>query len=212
MVEEPNNEPENASELQRPFFGGAMILFESSLVVIAWILAWIFGVPLFADFRWDAKSAFLGLSSTIPMLAMFVWIVHSDYPPFVEIRKLLSTFIGQGFGECPLIQIALLSLAAGVGEEVLFRAVLQSGIAAHSTPLLGILAASLLFALCHSLSIAYFIIIFIIGIYLSLVWHAAGNLLAPMITHAVYDFIALCYLIRQCKHFTPGTQQKKADS
>ena len=36
----------------------------------------------------------------------------------------------------------------------------------------------------------------LIGAYLGLLWLLSRNLLAPMITHALYDFGALVYLVR----------------
>jgi hypothetical protein len=36
----------------------------------------------------------------------------------------------------------------------------------------------------------------LIGAYLGVLWLAAENLLAPITTHAVYDFVALVYFLR----------------
>ena len=127
------------------------------------------------------------------MLAFFVWMLQSEYPPFVEIRDFLNQFFHQLFGKWSLLQLAALSAVAGVAEEILFRGVIQTGVANFASPTAGILVASFAFALCHALTKAYFISTFIIGIYLSFVWQAADNLLAPIITHALYDFVALVY-------------------
>ena len=40
------------------------------------------------------------------------------------------------------------------------------------------------------------IIAALIGAYLGLLWIWTGNLLTPMVTHAVYDFVALVYFLR----------------
>jgi uncharacterized protein len=42
----------------------------------------------------------------------------------------------------------------------------------------------------------YAIIAAFIGAYLGLLWIWTGNLLTPMITHAVYNFVALVYFLR----------------
>ncbi len=130
------------------------------------------------------------------MLALFVWMLQSHYPPFVEIRESLDAFVPQNFGDWSLLQLALLSAMAGIGEEILFRGVLQAGIASHTSALWGILLASLLFAICHAITLAYFLTTLGIGIYLSVVWQAGDNLLAPVITHGLYDFVALVYFLR----------------
>ena len=36
----------------------------------------------------------------------------------------------------------------------------------------------------------------LIGLYLGWIWLASGNLLTPMVTHGVYDFLALAYLVK----------------
>ena len=42
----------------------------------------------------------------------------------------------------------------------------------------------------------YALIATLIGAYLGILWIAIGNLLAPIATHAVYDFVALAYFLR----------------
>ena len=195
-MEDPNtNDPPARPELQKMSFLKAFS-FEGSLVIVALILAWIFNVPLLADFHWSWQASLLGVTSTLPLLAFFAWILQSEYPPFVEVRGFLDQFVQPLFGSWSVSRLALLSIMAGVGEEILFRGVLQAGITNTSTPLLGAIVASLAFAICHALTKAYFISTFVIGLYLSLVWHVADNLLAPILTHAIYDFVALLYFLK----------------
>ena len=83
----------------------------------------------------------------------------------------------------PLSAIVL-ALAAGIGEEVLFRGALQ--------PRLGIVAAALLFAVLHTqyaISLAS-LEIFILGIALGLLRRRAG-VTGTIIAHAGYDLILL---------------------
>ncbi len=88
--------------------------------------------------------------------------------------------------------IALLSLCAGVFEELLFRAALL--------PVIGLVPAALLFALMHSQAAlfapsrtqatAYFAIIFAIGLLLGWVFNVFG-LWAAIVLHGVYDYVLL---------------------
>jgi hypothetical protein len=55
--------------------------------------------------------------------------------------------------------------------------------------ILAVLLVSALFGAFHLLAA-------LIGAYLGLLWIWTGNLLTPMITHAVYDFAALVYFFR----------------
>jgi len=89
--------------------------------------------------------------------------------------------------------LVVLSLAAGWGEEILFRGALQ--------PVVGIWIASLLFAAAHGMlnfrskgQIAYTAFLFLAGFGLGLVYEWAG-LVASMTLHAVYDFAGLTTLV-----------------
>jgi uncharacterized protein len=104
----------------------------------------------------------------------------------------------------------LISLSAGVGEEMLFRGVLQASLSAWLGVAWGLGLASVLFGLLHPISIAYMVITGILGLYLGAVYAGlvgmrvgpnwigieGGNLLTVMVTHALYDFGALGYLLR----------------
>jgi membrane protease YdiL (CAAX protease family) len=77
-----------------------------------------------------------------------------------------------------------IALAAGIGEEILFRGALQ--------PRLGIMAAALLFAVLHAqyaISLAT-LEIFILGVFLGLLRRRAGTT-AAIIAHSTYDMILL---------------------
>jgi hypothetical protein len=85
-------------------------------------------------------------------------------------------------------EILLLSAAAGLGEEVLFRGLIQSW--------LGFWLTSLLFGLIHALTPAYFVLGTLFGMAFGWLALATGNLLAPICAHAVYDAVAF-YRYRQ---------------
>jgi len=94
-------------------------------------------------------------------------------------------------------QLGVLSILAGIAEECFFRGLIQGGLVNAGGMLLGILAASVLFGMAHLLTNAYGIMAALIGAYLGalLVWR--GNLLVPITTHAVYDFVALVWIMRK---------------
>ena len=64
--------------------------------------------------------------------------------------------------------------------------------------LAGVLAA-VAFGLCHWLNWEYALVAGIIGLYFGWLFLITKNLLAPMVAHAAYDFIALCFLVRYKK-------------
>ena len=53
-----------------------------------------------------------------------------------------------------------------------------------------------MFGLLHPITRAYAVIAALLGAYLGGLWLAGGNLLTPIVAHALYDFVALVYLLR----------------
>lgn len=90
--------------------------------------------------------------------------------------------------------VVWIAICAGVNEEALFRAGLQTLAGDYIGPVLAILASSALFALVHLAKPVVSAIIFAIGILFGVIYEATGSLLIVMIGHAVYDIFALAYL------------------
>lgn len=90
----------------------------------------------------------------------------------------------------------LLSVFAGVGEELLFRGAVQGWIALHMDVTTAVLVASVLFGLVHYASFAYFVIATGLGLVLGCAYALTDSLLLVMIWHGVYDIIALFCLLR----------------
>jgi membrane protease YdiL (CAAX protease family) len=61
----------------------------------------------------------------------------------------------------------------------------------------GLVIGSLLFGLAHSLSRLYFVLATIIGLLMGWLTLHYNDLTAPIVAHAVYDFVALAYLAKQ---------------
>ncbi len=101
-----------------------------------------------------------------------------------------SLFRGRG-----VLAVIVVSALAGVGEELLFRGVIQSGLSASFGVWPGLLVASVLFGGMHALSRAYFVLATLMGLYLGTLYQATGNLLLPAIVHGLYDAIAIGYLL-----------------
>ena len=104
------------------------------------------------------------------------------------------------FRGCRLAELALIAALAGIGEEMLFRGVIQPAVAGaiggpHGV-WLGLLIAAILFGSLHPITLTYALLAGLIGLYLGWIWLASGNLLTPMVTHGVYDFLALAYLVK----------------
>jgi membrane protease YdiL (CAAX protease family) len=184
------------------------VVVEGAIALIAIILAWLFGVPLRDQMPEDWASLAVAVSrgfiATVPMLLVFWWLVHSDWPTLRELRHQVDRLIGEMFPAASAGQLALVAALAGVGEELLFRGVLQTVLIWWTPPIVGVIFASLIFGLAHALSKVYFLLATLIGLFLgALTWYF-DDLVAPVVAHGVYDFVALVYLCRS--RVAPGVR------
>ena len=173
-----------------------MVLCELGLAGVAWVLGWFLEVAPLVYFSWDAIDALLGVAACIPLLAVFLFLMCCPIGTLSSFKRALEKIIRPIFGGCTLVELAAVSLAAGVGEEILFRGVLQPAFSRWLGPWIGLAVASLLFGALHPSSWSYVLIATIFGLYLGACWMASGNLLVPVIAHGLYDFLALAYLLR----------------
>jgi len=172
-----------------------IVFFESTLLLVAWVLGWLLGVPLFDVHTWNWKGLAVGLSSTLPLISMFFWLLQSQWEPCQNIRRIMDVVIRPMFQEFTILQLLVISLVAGISEEILFRGVIQGGAQTSMGAPAAIVLSAVLFGACHALTPFYFVLATFMGVYMSVVWMATGQLLAPIITHAVYDFLVLVWYL-----------------
>ena len=118
-----------------------------------------------------------------------------------------------------MIDLLGISLLAGLGEEILFRGVSQEAFTGWFNVWVGVLMASVLFGLMHSITFTYVLLATLMGAYLGCVWlWADHNLLVIVLTHALYDFLVLLWLLRgpappkRWKHCIPAKGPRKSTS
>ncbi len=102
----------------------------------------------------------------------------------------------------------LLSVFAGVGEELLFRGALQGWLTAHTNTTTAVLAASVLFGLVHYASFTYFVVAAGLGLVLGLAYAITDSILLVMVWHGVYDLVALFCLLRFPEWFGISVRSK----
>jgi len=173
------------------------VAFEGGLALLALGLGWLPGVqaPL-PKIRWSATDAAWGIVACLPLLIVFLICVRWPMGPLVRIKQLSEEFIREWFSSCTLLQLALISLLAGIGEEMLFRGVIQDTLSSWINPLTGVVLASLLFGLMHPITPSYVVLAALMGAFLGWLFIVTDNLLPAIITHGLYDFLALAYLTR----------------
>lgn len=139
----------------------------------------------------------VGAAGALPMLGLLLWCLRTAWKPMRRLVALVEERLGPYLAKASASGIVLLALLAGVGEELLFRGVIQVWLAERAPLWLAIAAASLLFGVGHWLSVSYAVLASVIGAYLGLLFLLSGNLLAPIVAHAAYDVVALFVLIRR---------------
>ena len=170
--------------------------FELGLGWLGWFLARWLEIPLGSQIDPTWPALFQGLAATVPMFGLLVIFSRSSWPPLVELRRQVEQLLGMLFRHCGLGEMALLALGAGVGEELLFRGVLQPFFGSWTSPEVAVLLAGLLFGLAHAVSATYFVLASLAGMYMGWLAWTCGNLVPPMLAHGLYDFLALWYLRR----------------
>ncbi len=203
---EPIAQPQPLSPLEPGSMLGIAALVEGGLVLLGGLVGWLIGEPVWKKIHWNLSDALLGAILPVPLLAG-LWL-GLTYPrgPWRGLVRVLMDFVVPLFARCRVWQLALISILAGLGEEIVFRGLLQDGLTQwlpHSWALggrpglwLAVALASTVFGLLHWISPFYALLAGLIGAYLGWWRIQSGNLLGPIIAHALYDFAALLYLTR----------------
>ena len=178
------------------------LVVEGSLFVVAMILGALFDAPPMATWAGvDAVAFAWGIAASLPPALAIMWALHQRASFAWRLLEQAQESVGALLRLSPW-QLAIVAMLAGLTEEALFRGVLQ--IAATDTltawldgamaQIYGIGAGALLFGLAHPISRAYVVFAVLFGSWMGVLLLLAGNLLAPIVAHAVYDFILLLYI------------------
>jgi membrane protease YdiL (CAAX protease family) len=173
------------------------VFAEGGLILLGLVLIRLSKMELWSqiDLSWGGTAYALLLC--IPMLAFLAFSMRTQWASLSRLRDELTEKVAPIFANCKLPDLALIALFAGVGEEFFFRGWLQSFLTDKFGVWPGILVASLIFGLAHYLSLTYAFYAFLTGLYLGVIYQTSGSLYIVMIVHALYDFIALVYLVRK---------------
>jgi membrane protease YdiL (CAAX protease family) len=167
------------------------IVFEASLLLVAQLVGWLLGVAPLADLHVQLEAAAIGLLATLPPLALMLALANTPWEPFRRLMRELDENLLPFFRHCSPMELALIALAAGLGEEALFRGAVQAGLGDLLTPTAGLVVASVVFGLAHFITRTYAVLAGLIGLYLGALLLVFQNLLIPIVVHATYDFVAL---------------------
>ena len=199
------------------FLGG--VILEGGLVLVAVILGYLLaGQPLLNPIRLDLDGLATGLAATLPMVAYFVFSLSRfgrNIAGFQRVYRILREILSKAIIELPGWKLVVLGMSAGIGEECLFRGVLQPlfegwlpGVNSILTPEVNaILVTGIIFGLLHALTPTYFIIATLLSIYCGFLVNYTGNLLTPVLAHGLYDAIGFLLLKRMFVQEAPPAVQ-----
>jgi len=101
-----------------------------------------------------------------------------------------------------------LGAAAGIGEEMLFRGVLQFELGSRlGSEVLAVGLTSVVFGALHAVTPLYAGLAALASVYFGWLYLATGNLVVPIITHAFYDWAALLYAHWTVTNMSDAEQQ-----
>lgn len=197
MFETPNQSDENASPLSvsRNDVMVLSLVMEGGMGALAILVGWLVGVPFFQTIHlappqwssiiWGTLFALLGA-------ALALGIQRLPFEFAGRLREKVEEIANDLLGQCNVPDLIGLSLLAGVGEELLFRGLIQQGLSmVVESQVLVIGLVAVLFGLLHSLSVSYIIAAAIASVGLSLLFVFTNDLVSVMVCHAVYDLILL---------------------
>lgn len=172
------------------------LAFESALVLIAFMIGWAVAIPPFGTVAWSWSAGAVATLATLPPLCGLWLTLRLNWAPFRHLRAVVDLQIYRLFARCGPVALVVISAVAGIGEETLFRGVLQPALGTRLGDLGGLLGAGALFGLAHSVSGLYALLAGLMGIYLGAVFLVTGNIVVPIVVHALYDLTALWCLVR----------------
>jgi membrane protease YdiL (CAAX protease family) len=179
----------------RSFTLRAIVAVEGGLVGLALLLGWLLNQPPLETFHWNGHDFLLALAATVPMLLVAGAMIRWPVGPLRELKRLTEQLLLPLFAPLTLLDLLMVSLLAGVGEEMLFRGVLQGAFQRWAEPWWALAMASALFGLVHAVNTTYALLAMALGAYLGWIWMWTGNLLVVVLMHALYDFVLLVWLL-----------------
>lgn len=164
---------------------------QGALIGTAWISARMLDMAP----RWGEplRDTAIGVAAASVLAGANYWLLQRAPSSWIVdgVRAVYNELLVPLFAKLGAASIITLGTAAGLGEEWLFRGILQ--------PTIGLPAASVVFGLAHvggRRMLPFGVWASGMGLAMGSLAIATGGLIAPMVAHGVYDMLALEYLRR----------------
>lgn len=181
------------------------VALELSLALAAILLGLFLGVNprehLVPWWDWQAIARSLVIGTLVGMGLALGMQVFSILPirSIQKLERAAESQLRTVLGPMTIPELLVLSLSAGIGEEIFFRGLIQGWwMSLVDQPtfwnvLPGMLASAVCFGFAHPLSKTYIALAALAGLLFSVLFWATGDLLACVLAHASYDAIICVY-------------------
>ncbi|HEY8197447.1 MAG TPA: CPBP family intramembrane glutamic endopeptidase [Gemmatimonadales bacterium] len=142
----------------------------------------------------------------MPLLLGLRWTLTTSTKSMRRLVALVLEQLGPLLASRSPVELVLLAALAGLAEEMLFRGVMQIGLARLLPDGVALVVASAAFGLAHFITPAYALLAGLAGLYLGGLFLLQGNLVAPIVAHAVYDVVALTCVARLYQNHSTRTR------
>jgi membrane protease YdiL (CAAX protease family) len=85
----------------------------------------------------------------------------------------------------------IVSVAAGISEELFFRGFIQEAVIQRTNLVIGILLASGIFGLFHWIHWSIVIFTGLLGLYFGLLYYFSDNIVVPIVAHTIHNVVSL---------------------
>lgn len=141
--------------------------------------------------------------AAVPLLLGLRWTLTTGTKSMRRLVAVVVEQLGPLLARRSQVELVVLAALAGLAEEMLFRGVVQIGLARLLPEGVALVVASAAFGLAHFITPAYALLAGLAGLYLGGLFLLHGNLIAPIVAHAVYDVVALNCVARLYQNSSP---------
>lgn len=180
------------------------IIFEGALAIIGAFLALLCGLDLWKAFQTNNSSELLcqlglGLAISAGMCLFFTILDLIPLKCLKDVSEKTKDIVCETFKNTTRFNRFLVCMQAGIGEEILFRGFIfivifeywPWGLEFNMNIIAAIAISSILFGLGHCVTLLYFFITGLMGVFFCLIFLWTGSLIAPIVAHGLYDFYAM---------------------
>ena len=202
-----SNDNNGVTDVEDPFFDISNIPKfvggQSVLILVAIAAASVLNVPNYGlgeGFSINSDAIITGVLGTLPLGLLAV--ILDKLEPYVKQlqdvtkatqRSVLAILGGKFKPGIALGTSIMLGAAAGIGEEMLFRGVMQGELSLRFGDNIALLLSSIVFGLGHAVTPFYALLATLASLFFGSLYISSHNLAVPIVCHGLYDVGALMW-------------------